>query len=161
MEFKAGQDIVYPEYGLGRIVEIKSRKVGRQRIKGVMIKFPAMHMRVWVPEDRLKETRVRKPISRRQVKKIYRILRSRARFRMGSKAKERAMRYKEKVLCGDPVELAETVRDLVRLSIKKSLNVREAEIANAALRTLVGEIALATGKSYEAVKEEVDDILFR
>jgi CarD family transcriptional regulator len=161
MEFKVGQDIVYPEYGLGKIVEIKNRKVGRHRVKGVVIKFPAMHMKVWVPEDRLKETKVRKPISRRQVKKIYNILKSRARFRMGTKAKERALNYKNKVLSGDPVQLAETVRDLVRLSIKKSLNVREAEIANAAQRTLVGEIALATNKDFDVVKEEVDSILYR
>ncbi len=161
MEFKVGQDIVYPEYGLGKILEIKHRKVGRRRIKGVVIKFPAMHMKVWVPEDRLRETKVRKPISRYMVKKVYKVLRSRARFRLGTKAKERAQGYKDKILSGDPVELAETVRDLVRLSIKKSLNVREAEIANAALRTLVGEISLATGKDYETVKEEVESILYR
>ena len=161
MEFKVGQDIVYPEYGLGKILEIKNRKVGRQRIKGVVIKFPAMHMKVWVPEDRLKETKVRKPISRYMVKKVFGVLKARARFRAGTKAKERAQNYKDKVLSGDPYDLAETVRDLVRLSIKKSLNVREAEIANAALRTLVGEIALATGKDYETVKEQVDSVLYR
>lgn len=161
MEFKVGQDIVYPEYGLGKILEIKNRKVGRQRIKGIVIKFPAMHMKVWVPEDRLKDTKVRKPISKYMVKKIFRVLKSRARFRLGTKAKERAHNYKGKVLSGDPYELAETVRDLMRLSLKKSLNVREAEIANAALRTLVGEISLATGKDYEKVKEEVDSILYR
>ena len=148
MEFTVGQNIVYPEYGLGKILDIKTRKVERSRVKGVLIRFPAMHMTVWVPEGRLSETNVRKPISRRQVKKIYGILKKRARFRLGTKAKERAHIYKEKVLSGDPVQLAETVRDLVRLSIRKSLNVREAEIANAALRTLVGEIALATGKDY-------------
>jgi RNA polymerase-interacting CarD/CdnL/TRCF family regulator len=95
------------------------------------------------------------------VKKVYGVLKGRARFRLGTKAKERAQNYKEKVLSGDPYELAETVRDLMRLSLKKSLNVREAEIANAALRTLVGEISLATGKDYEKVKEEVDSILYR
>ena len=88
-------------------------------------------------------------------------LRKRARFRMGTKAKERALQYKTKVLSGDPIDLAEAVRDLVRLSTKKSLNVREAEIANTALRTLVRELALAMGKSVEAVKEEVDSILYR
>ena len=45
--------------------------------------------------------------------------------------------------------------------MKKSLNVREAEIANTALRTLVRELALATGKNVEDVREEVDSILFR
>jgi CarD family transcriptional regulator len=161
MEFKVGQDLVYPEYGLGKILEIKNRKVGRQHIRGVVIKFPAMHMKVWVPEERLKETRVRKPISRYMVKKVFGVLKARARFRLGIKAKERAQGYKDKVLSGDPYELAETVRDLVRLSIKKSLNVREAEIANAALRTLIGEISLATGKDYETVKEEVNAVLYR
>jgi RNA polymerase-interacting CarD/CdnL/TRCF family regulator len=53
------------------------------------------------------------------------------------------------------------VRDLVRLSIRKSLNVREAEIANAALRTLVRELALATGKDVEVIRGELDSILYR
>ncbi len=161
MEFKVGQDIVYPEYGLGKILEIKYKRMPRSRVKGVLIRFPAMHMKVWVPEERLREKKVRKPITRRQVRKIYQVLKKRARFRLSTKAKERAQFYKEKVLSGDPVALAETVRDLVRLSLKKSLNVREAEIANAAMRTLVSEIALATGKDFDAAKEEVEAILYR
>jgi CarD family transcriptional regulator len=162
MEFKVGQDIVYPKYGLGKILEIKSRKLptGR-RIRGVLIRFPAMHMTVWVPEERLKKTKVRKPISRYMARKILGVLKQRARFKMGTKAKERAQYYKNKVLSGDPVDLAEAVRDLTRLSLKKSLNVREAEIANTALRTLVRELALATGKNVEDVREEVDTILYR
>jgi CarD family transcriptional regulator len=139
MEFKVGQDIVYPKYGLGKILAIKHKKLPRGRTKGVLIRFPAMHMTVWVPD----------------------VLRNRARFRLGTKAKERAQFYKNKVLSGDPVDLAETVRDLVRLSIKKSLNVREAEIANTAMRTLVRELALATGKTVDAVREDLDDILYR
>jgi CarD family transcriptional regulator len=161
MEFKVGQDIVYPKYGLGKILEIKHKKLPRGRTKGVLIRFPAMHMTVWVPEERLKQTKVRKPISRYMARKIYGILSKRARFRLGTKAKERAQFYKQKVLSGNPVDLAETVRDLVRLSTKKSLNVREAEIANTALRTLMRELALATGKTVEQVKEEVDSILYR
>ena len=161
MEFKVGQDIVYPKYGLGKILAIKFKKLPRGRTKGVLIRFPAMHMTVWVPEDRLRKTKVRKPISRYMARKIYGVLRSRARFRLGTKAKERALFYKSKVLSGDPIDLAETVRDLVRLSMKKSLNVREAEIANTALRTLVRELALATGKDVEEVREELDRILYR
>ncbi|HVP58819.1 MAG TPA: CarD family transcriptional regulator [bacterium] len=161
MEFKVGQDIVYPKYGVGKILEIKSRKLPEGRTKGVLIKFPARHMEVWVPEERLRNTKVRKPITRGQARRIYRILKGRASFRMSSKAKERAQFYKDKVLSGDPGQLAETVRDLVRLSIRKSLNVREAEIANAALRTLVRELALATGKDVETIRGELDELLYR
>jgi CarD family transcriptional regulator len=161
MEFKAGQDIVYPKYGLGKILEIKYKKLPRGRTKGVLIRFPAMHMTVWVPEERLKKTKVRKPISRYMARKVYKVLGQRARFKRGRKAKERAQYYKDKVLSGDPIDLAETARDLVRLSLKKSLNVRETEIANTALRTLVRELALATGKNVEAIREEIDSILYR
>jgi CarD family transcriptional regulator len=161
MEFQVGQDIVYPKYGLGKILAIKYKKLPRGRTKGVLIRFPAMHMTVWVPEERLKQTKVRKPVSRYMARKVYSVLRRRARFRLGTKAKERAQFYKSKVLSGDPIDLAETVRDLVRLSTRKSLNVREAEIANTALRTLVRELALATGKDVEVVREELDAILYR
>lgn len=161
MEFKVGQDVVYPKYGVGKILEIKTRKLETGRTKGVLIRFPARHMEVWVPEERLKNTKIRKPITKGESRKIYSVLRSRASFRMSSKAKERAQYYKDKVLSGDPVQLAETVRDLVRLSTRKSLNVREAEIANAALRTLMRELALATGKDIETVRGELDDLLYR
>jgi CarD family transcriptional regulator len=161
MEFKVGQDIVYPKYGLGKIIEIKTKKLPRGRVKGVRIRFPAMHMTVWVPEERLKNTKIRKPISRYMARKVYATLRSRARFRMSVKAKERAQYYKQKVLSGNPIDLAETVRDLFRLSLKKSLNVRETEIANTAFRTLSRELALATGKSTEQIKEELENVLYR
>jgi CarD family transcriptional regulator len=161
MEFKVGQDIVYPKYGVGKILEIKAKALPEGRTMGVLIRFPARHMEVWVPEERLRLTKVRKPVNKVQARKIYSILKRRASFRTSSKAKERAQFYKDKVLSGDPVELAEAVRDLARLSIRKSLNVREAEIANAALRTLVRELALATGKDIEVVRGELDDILYR
>lgn len=162
MELRVGQDIVYPKYGLGKILEIKRRRLPTGKVeKGVLIKFPALHMTVWVPEERLKETKIRKPISRAIAKKVIKVLKSRARFRASAKGKERAEYYKEKVLSGDPIDLAETVRDLVRLSIRKALNVREAEIANRALRTLIREIALATNKDVEDVREEIEAILYR
>jgi CarD family transcriptional regulator len=161
MEFKVGQDIVYPKYGVGKILEIKAKSLPEGRTMGVLIRFPARHMEVWVPEERLKNTKVRKPVSRVQARKLYSVLKQRASFRTSSKAKERAQYYKDKVLSGDPMQLAEAVRDLVRLSIRKSLNVREAEIANAALRTLVRELALATGKDVEVIRGELDSILYR
>ena len=161
MEFKVGQDIVYPKYGLGKIIEIKAKKLPRGRVMGVRIRFPAMHMTVWVPEERLKKTKVRKPISKYMARKVYAALKGRARFKTGMKAKERAQYYKDKVLSGDPIDLAETVRDLFRLSMKKSLNVRETEIANTAFRTLSRELALASGKTVEKIKEDLEHILYR
>ena len=161
MEFKVGQDIVYPKYGLGKIIEIKVKKLPRGKVKGVHIRFPAMHMTVWVPEERLKKTKVRKPISKYLARKVHTALKGRARFKTGMKAKERAQYYKDKVLSGDPMDLAETVRDLFRLSMKKSLNVRETEIANTAFRTLSRELALASGKTVEKIKEDLEHILYR
>ena len=108
MEFKVGQDIVYPKYGLGKIIESKAKNLPRGRVKGVRIRFPAMHMTVWVPEERLKQTKVRKPISKYMARKVYATLKGRARFKSGMKAKERAQYYKDKVLSGDPLDLAET-----------------------------------------------------
>jgi CarD family transcriptional regulator len=161
MEFKVGQDIVYPKYGLGKIIEIKAKNLPRGKVRGVRIRFPAMHMTVWVPEERLKKTKVRKPISRHMARRVYATLRGRARFKTGMKAKERAQYYKEKVLSGNPIELAETVRDLFRLSLKKSLNVRETEIANTAFRTLSRELALASGKTLDQIKEDLEAVLYR
>jgi CarD family transcriptional regulator len=161
MEFKVGQDIVYPKYGLGKIVEIKAKNLPRGKVKGVRIKFPAMHMTVWVPEERLKKTKVRKPISKYMARKVYSTLKGRAKFKGGMKAKERAQYYKDKILSGNPIDLAETVRDLFRLSLRKSLNVRETEIANTAFRTLSRELALASGKTLEQVKEELEGVLYR
>lgn len=161
MEFRVGQDIVYPKYGLGKIIEIKIKNLPRGKVKGVRIRFPAMHMTVWVPVERLKKTKVRKPISKYMARKVYNTLKGRARFKTGMKAKERAQYYKDKVLSGDPIDLAETVRDLFRLSLKKSLNVRETEIANTAFRTLSRELALASGKNVERIKEELEKVLYR
>ena len=40
MEFKVGQDIVYPKYGVGKILEIKAESLPEGRTKGVLIRFP-------------------------------------------------------------------------------------------------------------------------
>jgi RNA polymerase-interacting CarD/CdnL/TRCF family regulator len=53
------------------------------------------------------------------------------------------------------------VRDLARLSLKKSLSYEERKILTTALRILSREVALARGREPDEIRQEIERIVYR
>ena len=70
-------------------------------------------------------------------------------------------RYRAKAVIGDPMSLAEVVRDLGRRSKNHRLNDDEQQIADSAVDLLKQEIAVVENRKEEAILTKINRILSR
>ena len=115
LDFKAGQYVVYPTQGVGKLVRTEEQTVGDQKIKMLVIEFERNHMTLRVPVERAEISGLR-PLT--TAKKMDEAIAS-AKGKAGAKRMiwaRRAAQYEENINSGDPMKLAEVVRDLQRRS---------------------------------------------
>ena len=113
LDFKTGQYVVYPTQGVGKLLRIEEQTIAGQKIKMMVIDFERNHMTLRVPLERAEISGLR-PLT--SVKKMDEAIAS-AKGRAGAKRMiwaRRAAQYEENINSGDPMKLAEVVRDLQR-----------------------------------------------
>ena len=52
LDFKAGQYVVYPTQGVGKLLRVEEQTIGDQKIKMMVIDFERSHMTLRVPLER-------------------------------------------------------------------------------------------------------------
>ena len=111
--FKIGEIVVYPKHGVGEILRIESMKLSNIKSKFYVVKMEQAKLTIRVPLEKQNEVGLRKILSKKKIEEIYNILKSKPKIRriMWSR---RAQVYDSKVYSGDPVKIAEVVRDLFR-----------------------------------------------
>ena len=113
LDFKTGQYVVYPTQGVGKLVRVEEQNIGGQKIKMLVIDFERNHMTLRVPVERAEISGLR-PLT--SIKKMDEAISS-AKGKAGAKRMiwaRRAAQYEENINSGDPMKLAEVVRDLQR-----------------------------------------------
>jgi len=161
LSYKEGQYIVHPKYGLGKIERIQDRKLTTRTVPCLEITFPYQDMKLTIPVDQVDRSGLREPIGRKEIDGIFKVLRGRATFDTKRRSAKRVADYRRRLNLGDPHSLAEAVRDLGRLSLRKSLSYEERKLLSMALRILSREVALARGRDSETVREEIEKIVYR
>ena len=126
-----------------------------------MIGFPYQEMKLTIPVDQVARSGLRLPIGREDIDNVFKVLKGRATFDAKRRSAKRVIDYRKRLNVGDPTSLAEAVRDLARLSLKKSLSYEERKILGTALRILSREVALARGREPDEVREEIEKIVYR
>jgi CarD family transcriptional regulator len=66
--FKKGAIVVYPRYGVGKVIKKYSVKVGEKKQKYYKIKFEDSKVEVSVPMDKAEELGMRDPLSKKDLK---------------------------------------------------------------------------------------------
>lgn len=161
LPYGEGSFVVHPKYGLGKVDRIRKRTLSTRTVPCLEISFPYQDMRLTIPVDQVERSGLRNPIGRREIVKIFSVLKGRATFDAKRRSAKRVVDYRKRLNMGDPTSLAEAVRDLGRLSLKKSLSYEERKILSTALRILSREVALARGRDAEDVREEIEKIVYR
>jgi len=161
LPYGEGSFVVHPKYGLGKVDRIRKRTLSTRTVPCLEISFPYQDMRLTIPVDQVERSGLRNPIGRREIVKIFSVLKGRATFDAKRRSAKRVIDYRKRLNMGDPTSLAEAVRDLGRLSLKKSLSYEERKILSTALRILSREVALARGRDAEDVREEIEKIVYR
>jgi CarD family transcriptional regulator len=139
-EFKAGDFVVYPTHGVGRIQRIDEQEVAGYKLELFVIAFEKDKMILRVPTTKAKAVGMRKLSSPDVVATALNTLKGRARIKRTMWSR-RAQEYEAKINSGDLVAIAEVVRDLYRASGQPEQSYSERQLYEAALARMAREVA--------------------
>ncbi len=141
--FNPGDFVVYPARGVGQITEIKSEDVCGQKLDFVAVNFNKDRATVKIPLTNIKkETAALRQISSASIMDdAVKVLKSRAKVRRVQWSR-RSQEYSEKIKSGDPIALAEVMRDLYKDPEKNEQTYSERQIYDQAFSLFAPEYAL-------------------
>ena len=148
MNFKVGDVAVYPGKGVGRIHEIKTRAIPGlpAPIQVYVVHFPSnaksdadITSTLEVPLRGSATKRLRGVMPLDEIQKLQDILKLRDVEPSNQTWNRRYREYMSKIATGEPVEIAEVLRDLALLKIKKNLSFGERKMYDQAMALLIEE----------------------
>lgn len=140
VEFVAGDYVVYPVHGVGRIERVETIAIAGFSVTTYVITFEKERMTLKVPVSKARTAGLRKLSSKDRIKSALETLTGKAQIRRVMWSR-RAQEYEAKINSGDPVSIAEVVRDLHRASDQPEQSYSERQIYQAALERLAREVA--------------------
>ena len=157
-DFAANEFVVYPTHGVGRIKGIEEEEISGMRLELFVIDFAQDKMILRVPVAKAKNTGMRPLSSPKKMKTALDTLKGRARVKRTMWSR-RAQEYEAKINSGDPVSIAEVVRDLHRNAGQPDQSYSERQIYEAAKDRLVRELAAVENIDENAATERLDSLL--
>jgi CarD family transcriptional regulator len=137
--FVAGDHVVYPTHGVGKVEKIAVEDIAGHRLELIHITFEENRMTLRVPVSKARSAGLRKLATRKLFDEALAILKGRARIKRTMWSR-RAQEYEAKINSGDPLAIAEVVRDLHRNSGQPDQSFSERQIYEAALDRLAAEL---------------------
>ena len=157
-EYSAGDYVVYPTHGVGRVEGIESQEIGSEKIDLIVIKFEKDRMTLRVPVAKAQNSGLRKLSSRKMMDTALTTLKGRSRVKRTMWSR-RAQEYEAKINSGDPVSIAEVVRDLHRADDQPDQSYSERQMYQAALDRLARELAALEKIDEEAAAQKLEKLL--
>ncbi len=139
-DFKTGDFVVYPTHGVGLIKGTETQIVAGTELDLLVIDFEQDRMTLRIPVGKARTSGLRRLSSRKQMDAALQKLKGRAKVRRTMWSR-RAQEYEAKINSGDPVSIAEVVRDLRRSSNQADQSYSERQMYQAALDRLAREFA--------------------
>lgn len=158
IEFKNGQHVVYPTQGVGKLIKIEEQSIGGQKIKLLVIEFERNNMTLRVPYDRAELSGLRPLVSQKEMTAAI----NSARGKSGAKPQtwaRRSLAYEENINSGDPMKVAEVIRDLQRRNASDPMTFSGRGLYLRALERMAQEYAVLNKMDLEEASEKIEDIL--
>ncbi len=159
-EFDAGDYVVYAVHGVGQIEGIETATIGGTQVRMYVVSFEKERMRLKIPVARAHVSGLRKLCSTDRLKDALKTLQGRARIRRAMWSR-RAQEYETKINSGDPVSIAEVLRDLKRSNDESEQSYSERQIYQSALERLAREVAAIKKITESQATVELEKMLGR
>ena len=157
-DFKIGEVVVYPKHGVGEIVKIENMEISSIKTKFYVVKMEQSKLIIRVPIDKQIEVGLRKVSSKKIIEEVFSTLKLKPKIRriMWSR---RAQEYESKIFSGEPIKIAEVVRDLYRKSSQAEQSYSERQMFQVAIERLAREVAAVEKTDYFQSTEKIEQIL--
>ena len=158
--FKIGEIVVYPKHGVGEIVIIESMELSNIKSKYYVVKMEQAKLTIRVPLEKQYEVGLRKISSKKSIDEVFNTLKLKPKIRriMWSR---RAQEYDAKMYSGDPIKIAEVIRDLFRKNSQPEQSYSERQMFQMALERLAREVAAVEKNDYFQATEKIENILYK
>tara|TARA_B100001123_G_C15318552_1_gene1027076 strand:- start:626 stop:1129 length:504 start_codon:yes stop_codon:yes gene_type:complete len=158
LDFEIGEIVVYPKHGVGEIKKIESMEIASIKSKFYVVKMEQGKLTIRVPFDKQTEVGLRKICSKKIINEVFEVLKLKPKIRriMWSR---RAQEYDTKIFSGDPIKIAEVVRDLFRKNSQPEQSYSERQMFQLALERLAREVAAVEKTDYFQSTEKIENIL--
>ncbi len=158
LAFKAGEYVVYPTHGVGLVTGVEKETIAGQNLRLVVVTFDNDRMTLRVPTDKMDSSGLRKVSSKIIMDDAVTTLKGKAKVKRTMWSR-RAQEYEAKINSGDPISIAEVVRDLFRNVGQPDQSFSERQIYEVALERLAGEFATVNGVEQEEAAEKIESLL--
>jgi CarD family transcriptional regulator len=156
--FKKGDYVVYPSHGVGRVEGIETTKIGGMDMSLYTISFEKDRMRLKVPVMKAGAEGLRKLSSDDRLKDAIKTLQGKAKVRRTMWSR-RAQEYEAKINSGDPIAVAEVLRDLKRSNDDTEQSYSERQIYQSALQRLAREVAAIEKITEVQASDQLEDLM--
>lgn len=158
LDFAAGDFVVYPAHGVGQVEGVETTTIAGMEVTLYTICFEKDRMRLKLPVSKVKSSGLRKLSSKDRLKDALGTLQGRSQVRriMWSR---RAQEYEAKINSGDPVSIAEVLRDLRKADETSEQSYSERQIYQAALERLAREVAAIEKIDEKKAAEKLEAVL--
>lgn len=156
--FRSGDYVVYPTHGVGEVLGVETREIAGQELQLFVISFDRDRMTLRVPVSKAPNAGLRRLSTRKVMENALTKLQGRARVKRTMWSR-RAQEYEAKINSGDPVSIAEVVRDLHPNVGQPDQSFSERQIYEAAFDRLVCEFAAMETIDKEKATEKLEQIL--
>lgn len=144
LAFKAGDFIVYPAHGVGKVTEISTETIADFDVELYVIAFDQDKMTLRVPTLKAANSGMRALANDNVLKDAFTTIKGRARIKRTMWSR-RAQEYEGKINSGDLLLLSEVVRDLHRTDEQPEQSYSERQLYENALDRMVREVAAIQG----------------
>lgn len=156
--FVEGDYVVYPTHGVGKVERIATEEIAGHKLELIHITFEENRMTLRVPVSKARTAGLRKLATRTMFDKALALMKGRARIKRTMWSR-RAQEYEQKINSGDPMQIAEVVRDLYRNAGQPDQSFSERQIYENAMDRLAAEYAaLEQTDKATAMQRLMDDL---
>jgi CarD family transcriptional regulator len=156
--FQEGDHVVYPTHGVGKVERIVTEEIAGHRLELIHITFEENRMTLRVPVSKARTAGLRKLASRKLFDDALTVLKGKARIKRTMWSR-RAQEYEAKINSGDPLAIAEVVRDLHRNAGQPDQSFSERQIYEAAMDRLAAELAALDKTDKPTASQKLTDFL--
>ena len=153
-KFRPGDHVVYPAHGVGQIKSIQKQEIAGEKLEFLVVEFEKEKMTLRIPVAKVDSAGLRSLSSKKDMQAAMKTLTGKVRIRRAMWSR-RAQEYEAKINSGNPVSIAEVVRDLYRNADQPDQSYSERQIYQSALERLTRELAVVERIDEEAAEEKV------
>ena len=156
--FNTGEYVVYPAHGVGKVSDISKQQIGGTELELLVVNFDKDKMTLRIPMGKVSDVGLRKISEESTISEALNTLKGKAKVKKVMWSR-RAVEYENKINSGNPVAIAEVVRDLYRNENIAEQSYSERQIYEQALDRLTSEIAICDNSSLEDANKKVLEFL--